>query len=154
MNTPKAATGPKRISDASVISALKANAGILTHAAAQLGIDRAGLHRRIKRSRQLVAAHNEILEGVLDAAEGVVVEAIVRGRDIATAKWLLSTRGRRRGYVMKDAVMSHAEMATLVEAAAARGEAALIGLRDMLTDAETADRDLSREIGLSISHRR
>jgi hypothetical protein len=126
------ATGPKRVSESRIIAALDRNAGVIALAARELELDRAGLWRRIDRSDSLTAALRSIEETVLDAAEGVVKQAIVRDHDVRTARWLLALKGRDRGYRAREdnPALTDEELRSIVTAVAAEGVDALKRLRD------------------------
>ena len=90
--------GPKGITNAQIIVALRKNAGILAHAAADLGVTRASLSNRVNRDPELQAARHEQEDIVGDAAEGIVMTAILKEKDKVMARWYLEHKEKRRGY--------------------------------------------------------
>jgi hypothetical protein len=89
---------PKKVTDETIIAALRKNAGIISHAAADCGIGRSSLSERVKNNPVLKAVSQEVDESVLDAAEGIVKVALLKKKDEQTARWYLSRKGKARGY--------------------------------------------------------
>ena len=81
-------------------AALRKNAAIVSLAARELGIERTTLYERIKRSDRLKRVIVEIEEQLLDVSEGVVVKAVHDG-DKRMAKWVLTMKGRSRGWRLR-----------------------------------------------------
>ena len=88
----------KHTSIAEVKAALTKHAGLLSPAAAELGIARQSIHERVVGSPELQAHLHDIEEGLLDEAESVIHEAINEHRDTKTARWYLERKAKRRGY--------------------------------------------------------
>lgn len=84
--------------DAQIITALQASAGIMTAAARALGMERSSLWRRISKSAKLTAVLQEVRESVLDLAESSLLKALQRGDAWATC-FYLKCLGKQRGYV-------------------------------------------------------
>lgn len=93
-------SGPRGISEAQFKAALKKHAGICSMAAAELGISRSAVTQRIGNSRALQAFVLEIEETLLDAAEAVIADAILK-RDRQTTRWYMERKGKRRGYTTR-----------------------------------------------------
>lgn len=91
----------KQWSESECEAALRRNAGIIALAAKDIGISRQGLHERVSKSEHLQRVRQEIDETNLDAAESVIMEAIVRKKDVATARWLAERKGKQRGYTTR-----------------------------------------------------
>jgi DNA repair ATPase RecN len=88
----------KKTSLAECAAALIKNAGITAHAAADLGINRSSLHRRLLRNKKLAEVVHEATEMLKDGAEGLVAKAIMTDKDVVTARWFLDRRAKERGY--------------------------------------------------------
>lgn len=86
-----------KATQAQVIAALMEHAGVITHAAAALKIDRKGLTRRIARSPALKAAQAEAEDIVLDYGEGHLKKAVKDG-DLQSVRFYLTHKGKSRGY--------------------------------------------------------
>jgi len=74
------------------------------------------------------------METVLDQAEAVIVEAMVKHRDVGTARWYLTLKGKQRGYRLHEQTLSREDLRQIIDAASARGEATLIGLREIVKE--------------------
>ena len=95
---PKDKTRKPRHTDAQVIAALQASAGVMAHAARKLGLSRGALHARIHGSKSLMDAWTETMESNLDLAESKLLTAINNG-ELAAVFFFLKCRGKKRGYV-------------------------------------------------------
>ena len=91
--------GPRGITNASVAEALEATGGIIGNAAKMLGCSPQSLGARVRKNEELRKAMDDAREVLIYAAEDVIRKAIFEDRCIATAKWVLSTLGRDRGWV-------------------------------------------------------
>lgn len=80
--------------------ALKAAAGIPAVAAESLKCSRQNVCQRIANSAELRRFVDEVEQTIVDLAEGVVVDAL-RKKDRPTARWVLETKGRHRGWVRR-----------------------------------------------------
>ena len=89
--------GPKGVPEAKIIEALEASGGICSEAAKAVGVTRQALAERVRKNPNLLAAALEAREALLDECESVLL-AKVREGDEKTARWLLATFGRSRGY--------------------------------------------------------
>jgi hypothetical protein len=87
----------KMITDAELKAAIKTRGGVLSLAAADLGVTRQTVHGRVQASEELQAFVREVEAEVLDAAEGVIMTSIEKG-DGPMARWFLERKGRERGY--------------------------------------------------------
>jgi hypothetical protein len=96
--TPKKTTVPRAYDE--LAEALRAHHGLVSLAAAALGIARESLHRRIRQSKQLQAVLAEAREHVTDVAEASLFRAIEGGEAWAVC-FYLKTQGRARGYIEK-----------------------------------------------------
>lgn len=103
------ATGPKNISEAQIIAAMKKHAAIPALMANELGCDRTNITRRIQRSVALQEAEREVIEGIKDVAQGVVVATLLM-RDItgkpskeaqSMAKWKMDYDLRNDGFKVR-----------------------------------------------------
>jgi hypothetical protein len=89
--------------DAQIITALQASAGIMTAAARALGMERSSLWRRVSKSAKLTAGLQEARESVLDLAESSLLKGLQRGDPWATC-FYLKCLGKHRGYVERQEV--------------------------------------------------
>ena len=106
--------GPRGITDDEIVAALRACGGIFGPAARTLGCSRQSLGERVRKNERLRKVHEDARAAILDDAEETVRLAILREKEERstnprTAKWLLGTLGRDRGYIrgkMVDAKLS------------------------------------------------
>lgn len=80
-----------------VVEALRKARGIQRFAAQALGCHRQTISAMAKRHPEIQTVLDEELEGLLDTAEGKLVEAIGRG-EMSAITFFLKCRGKRRGY--------------------------------------------------------
>ena len=96
-----AMNGPdEAVKDSEIIEALIKTDGMIAFAAKTLLMNRAALKARIERTPALVAALEDIKEELLDYAE-FNLHASVKAGDVGSAKFVLSTIGKQRGYVTR-----------------------------------------------------
>jgi hypothetical protein len=84
--------------NAQIIEALQRARGMVYLAADLLKCDPATIYRRLKKSAELRAAHENTLERNLDAAEATLIKQIGEGNTTAVI-FYLKTKGKHRGYV-------------------------------------------------------
>jgi len=80
-----------------VIEAIKGTAGIVSTIAKRLGVEWHTANDRIQKYPEALKAFQDEREGILDMAEATILTAIKQG-DAGSAKWLLSTLARSRGF--------------------------------------------------------
>lgn len=80
-----------------VLEAIDGSVGIVLTVAHRLGCSWDTARGLINRWTETKKAFSAETEKILDLAEGQVFKAVKDG-DISTAKWLLSRKGRQRGY--------------------------------------------------------
>ena len=80
-----------------ILEAVKHSAGVKSEIAKKLGVHRHTIDRYQKKYLTVMLAIGEEENNILDAAESNIFKAINAG-DIDVSKWLLSRRGRSRGY--------------------------------------------------------
>lgn len=80
-----------------VLEAIHGSAGIVSTIAKRLGVEWHTANERIQKYPEALKAFENEREGILDMAEATILTAIKQG-DTGSAKWLLSTIGRKRGY--------------------------------------------------------
>lgn len=95
---PKDKTRKPRHSDAQVIAALQASAGVMAHAARKLGIGRSMMFRRVHENEKIKAAWEEAKETNIDLAETKLMQAIQNG-ELPAIFFFLKCQGKHRGYV-------------------------------------------------------
>ena len=86
-----------RLSKKKVKAAIPKSAGIISTIASRLNCSWHGADDFIKNDPELLQIYNDEKEGVLDMAESVVFKS-AQGGDTQSAKWLLSKKGKARGY--------------------------------------------------------
>ena len=102
-------TGPKGITDAMLMAALRKHAGIYTRAAAELGCDRTNVSRRIERSPALEEFVAMIEAEAEDMARAITISTLsdrdMRNRPTkdaqAMAKWFRDHALRREGVKLR-----------------------------------------------------
>lgn len=92
-----------------IIDALKASHGIIAGAAQMLGVTGPCISLRLKRSKKLRDAHEEICERFTDFVESKLFEKIAAG-DLKAIIFYLKCRARDRGYVEKHDLNVKAEI--------------------------------------------
>jgi hypothetical protein len=91
------------IPNKSIVEALYKAGGNMSSAARLLGMTRAGLFKRIKKSAELAAAHDDAREVNLDAAEDSLMSAVRAGEGWAVC-FYLKCQGKGRGYVERQEI--------------------------------------------------
>ena len=82
---------------ASVLVAIKGSGGIVSIVAQRLGVQWNTAKKYIDKWEETKQAYTDEMEAILDLAEGKVYESIKEG-NTQDAKWLLATKGKRRGF--------------------------------------------------------
>ena len=88
---------PKKYTQQNVLEAIKGSGAIVSTVARRLGCEWITAKRYIEAWEDTAQAFKDEEETILDMAESKLYEAIQKD-DIQAAKWLLSTKGKRRGY--------------------------------------------------------
>ena len=97
-----------------VIEAIKGTAGIVSTIAKRLGVEWHTANERIQKYPEALKAFQDEREGILDMAEATILTAIKSG-DTGSAKWLLSTIGKKRGFTEKQEIEISGELGTPVK---------------------------------------
>jgi hypothetical protein len=97
-----------------VMEAIKGSAGIVSTIAKRMGVEWHTANERIQRYPEALAAFADEREGILDMAEATIFTAIKSG-DTGSAKWILSTIGRKRGFTEKQEIEISGEIGTPVK---------------------------------------
>lgn len=84
-----------------VIEAIKASRGIKTQISKRLKINRMTLDRYLKRWPEAQEAYTEECETLLDLAEARLFEKAINDGSECSLHFLLSTKGKHRGYTRK-----------------------------------------------------
>ena len=92
--------GPRIYTDDMIIAAVKATAGTIYVAAERLGCHPDTIYDRAKVSKEVADAIKHAREKLLDTGEIALAAAVGQG-DFRAIKFLLSTKGRDRGYVTR-----------------------------------------------------
>lgn len=100
----KQSTKYQKYSDEDMINALRKFRGNLSSAAEYLGCERSTIYDRMKISPAVQAAKDEAEDHRLDLYEAAIDKAALEDRDVGAIKYVLSTRGRKRGYSEKQEV--------------------------------------------------
>ena len=87
----------EKLTTKKILDAVKHSAGVKSEIAKKLGVHRHTIDRYQKKYPTVRLAIEEEENNILDAAENNIFKAINAG-DIDVSKWLLSRRGRSRGY--------------------------------------------------------
>ena len=96
----------KQWSDEEIIGAIRAEHGNISAAARQLGCDRSTITGRAEESEEIRRVIDEETETLLDEGEAKLAEAVRSGEKWAIL-YLLSTKGKRRGYTKEQIVDLH-----------------------------------------------
>lgn len=92
-DTPhRASSRPKGITQAQIIEALQKSGGVITLAANALGVRSDTLGERIRKSPRLDAARRQFDHEVGDIAQAVVIQSIVKDKDVKVSQWWLERR--------------------------------------------------------------
>lgn len=83
------------------IDAIPGTAGIVTTIARRVGCDWHTARRYIDTLATVKQAYDDEVETTLDAAESVILSDI-QNKEVQTAKWYLTMKGRERGYAATD----------------------------------------------------
>ena len=85
-----------------LLEAIKGSYGIISKIADKLGVNWNTARSYIKADDEATALYESERNRILDKAESAIVEALEK-MDIQTAKWVLSVKGKDRGYTGTDA---------------------------------------------------
>jgi hypothetical protein len=83
--------------------AIPGSAGIITTIAKRVGCDWHTAKKYIEEYATIRQAYADECEAVLDMAEAKLYKAVEKG-DLQAVKYILSTKGKRRGYVERQEV--------------------------------------------------
>lgn len=92
------------LSDKDIIKALKKFKGNLSMAAEYLGCERNTIYARMQKNPNIQKAREEAEERRLDLYEAAIDKAALVNGDVSAIKYVLSTRGKKRGYSEKQEV--------------------------------------------------
>lgn len=96
-----------------MIEALEANLGIVTPAAAKIGIHRSTHYYWMKTDPDYAAAVESVQDIALDFAESKLHEQIKENDTIATI-FYLKTKGKKRGYIEKQEISVEANVKPMI----------------------------------------
>ena len=94
---------PKEYTEEEVLSAVKGSASIISTVAKNLGCTWGTADKYIRMYPSCMEALSDECERVLDLAESKMIEHINKG-DAQMIKYILSTKGKKRGYSEKQQV--------------------------------------------------
>lgn len=80
------------------VAAIDGSGGIIATIAKRVGCDWNTAKKYIDKLPSVTRAYLDECERVTDAAESVLIRSIVDDKDIASAKWWLTRKGRDRGF--------------------------------------------------------
>lgn len=89
--------GPRGITDAQLMAALKRHNGLYSFAAKALGVSREAIRQRVESNPAVKTFLADLAESTIDLAENVVVKQIKDDSGPMT-RWFLERKGRDRGY--------------------------------------------------------
>ena len=92
------------LSDKDIIKALKKYKGNLSVAAEYLGCERNTIYNRMQKNPDIQKAREEAEERRLDLYEAAIDKAALVEGKVDALKYVLSTRGRKRGYSEKQEI--------------------------------------------------
>ena len=87
-----------RKTDTEIKNALVMNKGNILLASRSLGCDRNVIYRRMKKIPSLQEARDEAEDIRIDLYEAAIDKAALEEGNVSAIKYVLSTRGRKRGY--------------------------------------------------------
>jgi hypothetical protein len=93
-----------RLTPDETIAAIRANKGLLSHAADALGVSRQSVSNMVARHEKVAKAVHEAREGLLDTTEKKLFEKVEDG-NLQAILFVASTLGRRRGYALEKGSM-------------------------------------------------
>lgn len=88
----------KRYSKATIVEAIRGTGGVVSSIASRLDCSWNCAKKYIEKWPETVQAYEDEKEAILDLCESVLYAAIKNG-DTQSAKWLLATKGKERGFV-------------------------------------------------------
>lgn len=97
---PKGNGGPRGVSEAQLVEALKKNVGNVMAAAQSLGISDAAIYQRLRNHPELAQIRKDAEERLTDIAESHLYKAVNRG-EWDKVRWWLDRKGKDRGYVTR-----------------------------------------------------
>lgn len=86
-----------RYTPKTILKAINGSGGIVSTIAKKLGCSWSTAQKYVTLWEETRKAYKDEGELVLDLAEGTLITAI-QGGDVQSAKWMLSTKGKMRGY--------------------------------------------------------
>ncbi len=98
---------------AELIAAIPGTGGIISAIARRVGCSWHTAKKYIQEMPTVKAVYEDECESVLDLAEVKLIEA-VKGGDLAAVKYMLSTKGKGRGYTERQEVVSKNETLEVV----------------------------------------
>ena len=87
-----------RKTDTEIKNALVKNKGNILLASRSLGCDRNVIYRRMKKIPSLQEARDDAEDIRIDLYEAAIDKAALEEGNVSAIKYILSTRGKRRGY--------------------------------------------------------
>jgi hypothetical protein len=103
-----------KITEAKALEAIKGTAGIISTIAKRLDVSWGTAEIYIQKWDSTKRAFQDEREGILDMAEATILTAIKSG-DTGSAKWILSTIGRKRGFTDRQEISISGDLGTPVE---------------------------------------
>lgn len=86
-----------------ILEAIKDSGAIVSTVARRLGCEWITAKRYIEKWESTRQAFSDEQETILDMAEGTLFNAI-KEKDVQAAKWILATKGKKRGYSEKQEI--------------------------------------------------
>lgn len=110
---------PKKYTQENILEAIKGSGAIVSTVARRLGCEWITAKRYIEKWETTQRAFLDEEETILDMAEGKLYEAI-QNNDIQAAKWILSTKGKRRGFSEKQEIEHSSKEPIVIEIVSAK----------------------------------
>jgi hypothetical protein len=92
-----------KISKKKVIETIEKTKGLVSVAAKHLGVTRKTLYNYIHADEDILNALDDAREGIVDMAEGKLMEQVTNG-DTTAIIFTLKTLGKKRGYIEKQEI--------------------------------------------------
>ena len=87
----------RKLTKSNIKDAIKGSGGIISTIAKRLNVAWGTAKTHIEKYEETKQAYQDEVESILDLAESSIYKSIKEG-DTQDAKWLLSKRGKQRGY--------------------------------------------------------
>lgn len=97
-----------------MLQAIKGSGGIVNTIATRLGCDWHTAKKYINEWEETKQAYADETEIILDTAESAIFTSIQQG-EVQSAKWLLATKGKQRGYSERHEIENTGNITILID---------------------------------------